>query len=103
MGKRVLYVSALVNIAQNCDCDPHHGAVICPDIGYLASDGLAAIDNAALDLVNEVKPRVFEEVNRIDPSKQVRYAQEMGFDASYDLVRLLKNPSEVLPAAPDEY
>ena len=87
-GKRVLYVSALVNIAQNCDCDPHPGSIICPDIGYLASDGLAAIDNASLELINEVKPKVFEEVNRIDPSKQIRYAQELGFDASYELVKL---------------
>jgi len=87
-GKRVLYISALVNIVHSCDCDPHPGPIICPDIGYLASNELAAIDRASLELVNEVKPRVFEETHQVDPSKQVQYAQEIGFASSYELVRL---------------
>ena len=87
-GKRVLYINALVNITRSCDCDPHPDPIICPDIGYLASNELAAIDRASLELINEVKPGVFEKVNLIDPSKQVRYAQEIGFPASYELRRL---------------
>ena len=87
-GKRVLYINALVNITRSCDCDPHPDPIICPDIGYLASDELAAIDRASLELINEVKPRVFEEMNGIDPSKQVRYAQEIGLVGCYKLGRL---------------
>ena len=87
-GKRVLYVNALVNIAANCDCDRDPGPIICPDIGYLASDELAAIDRASLDLVHSVKPRVFEERTGVDPSKQVLYAAEMGMVSSYELTRL---------------
>lgn len=87
-GKRVLYINALVNITRSCDCEPHPGPIICPDIGYLAANGLAAIDRASLELINEVKPGLFEEVNRIDPSRQVQYAQEIGFPASYKLSRL---------------
>ena len=87
-GKRVLYISALINISQSCDCLPSNSPIICPDIGYLASNKLAAIDKASLELIDEVKPKVFKEVNRVDPSKQVQYAQEIGFSDSYELVRL---------------
>jgi uncharacterized Fe-S center protein len=87
-GKRVLYINALVNIARSCDCDPHPDPIICPDIGYLASNGLASIDRASLELVDEVKPKVFEEVNGVDPYKQVRYIQELGIASSYELRRL---------------
>jgi uncharacterized Fe-S center protein len=87
-GKRVLYVNALVNIAANCDCDPNPGPIICPDIGYLASDEPAAIDRASLDLVHGVRPGVFEEGAGIDPMKQVRYAAELGLVSSYELTSL---------------
>lgn len=87
-GKRVLYVNALVTIARSCDCDPFAGPVICPDVGYLASDEMAAIDQASLDLIHEVKPDVFRKTNKIDPSKQLRFAQELGFTADYELKRL---------------
>ena len=87
-GKRVLYINALMNITRSCDCDSHPGPIVCLDIGYLASNELAAIDRASLELINEVKPGVFEEVNGVDPSKQVRYAQEIGLTSSYELRRL---------------
>jgi len=87
-GKRVLYINTLVNIARSCDCDPRPSPIICPDIGYLASNELAAIDRASMELINEVKPGVFEEMNRIDPARQVRYVQEIGFADTYELVRL---------------
>jgi len=87
-GKRVLYINTLVNITRNCDCETDPGPIICPDIGYMASNEMAAIDRASLELINEVKPKVFEEVNRVDPSKQVKYAEEIGFLSSYKLRRL---------------
>jgi len=87
-GKRVLYINALVNMTRSCDCDPHPGPIVCPDIGYLASNEMAAIDRASLELINEVRPGVFEKMNQVDPSKQVQYAQEIGLLASYELRRL---------------
>ncbi|MBA7611244.1 hypothetical protein ES703_18464 [subsurface metagenome] len=87
-GKRVLYINALVNIARGCDCESNPGPIICPDIGYLASNEPVAIDSASLQLINEVKPGVFEQETRIDPSKQVRYAQEIGLPGAYKLRRL---------------
>jgi len=87
-GKRVLYINALVHIARSCDCDPHPDPIICPDIGYLVSNELAVIDRASLQLINEVKPEVFQKINQVDPSKQIQYAQSAGFTGSYELVRL---------------
>jgi uncharacterized Fe-S center protein len=87
-GKRVVYINAMVNISRDCDCDPNARPAICPDVGYLASTEMAAIDQASLDLVHEVRPQVFKKATRIDPSKQVQYAQELGFIVSYELVRL---------------
>jgi uncharacterized Fe-S center protein len=87
-GKRVLYISALINISESCDCLPHNSPIICPDIGYLASNELAAIDKASLELIHKERPNIFETVTRVDPSKQVHYAQEIGFSDSYELVRL---------------
>jgi uncharacterized Fe-S center protein len=87
-GKRALYVNALVNITRSCDCDSDPGPIICPDIGYLASSELAAIDRASLEIIDKVKPGIFEKVNLVDPSKQVHYAQESELVSSYQLRKL---------------
>jgi len=87
-GKTVLYINALVNITRSCDCDPHPDPIICPDIGYLAANELAAIDGASLELIDEVKPEGFKKATRVDPSRQVQYAQEIGFPTAYKLKKL---------------
>ncbi len=87
-GKRVLFLNALVNISRDCDCDPRAGPMICPDIGYLASNELAAVDRASLDLVHRMKPGIFETAHGINPSKQVRYAEELGLASNYELRKL---------------
>ena len=87
-GKRVLYINTLINITRNCDCDPNPDPIICPDIGYLASSELAAIDKASLELIDKAEPGIFEKVNAVDPSKQVRYAQEIGLPTTYEVRRL---------------
>lgn len=88
LGKKVLYINTLVNIARGCDCDPHPEPIICPDIGYLVSNELGAIDRASLDFINQAKPRVFEATHGIDPLDQVRYAEEIGLVSSYELMKL---------------
>lgn len=87
-GKRVLYINTLMNITRSCDCEAHPGPIICPDIGYLASNELAAIDRASLELIEEVKPGIFEKTNKVDPAKQVKYAQEIGLVCSYERIML---------------
>jgi len=88
-GKNVLYLNELKRIAKGCDCDPHAGPVICPDIGYLVGDDPVAIDKASLDLINEEKPAIFEKVNKVDPFKQIKYGEEIGLgSSSYDFIEL---------------
>ena len=87
-GKKVIYINALINITRNCDCDPNPGPIICPDIGYLVSDEPAAIDRASLDLINDVRPGVFEKVHRVNSSTQIQYAEEAGLNTSYELKQL---------------
>jgi len=87
-GKRVIYVNAMVNISRNCDCDAHAGPIICPDVGYLASDSLAAIDRASLEAIDTKCPGIFEKTSGVDPWRQVRYAEELGFVSNYELVEI---------------
>jgi uncharacterized protein len=88
-GKNVVYLNELKRIVKGCDCDPNAGPIICPDIGYLVSDDPVAIDKASLDLINKVKGNVFEEINKIDPMKQIRYGEEIGLgSSSYELIEL---------------
>jgi len=87
--KTVLYLNELKRIVKGCDCDPNAGPIICPDIGYLVSDDPVAIDKASLDLINKVKENIFEEINKIDPMKQIRYGEEIGLGlSSYELIEL---------------
>ncbi len=88
-GKTVLYLNELKRISRGCDCDPAAGPIICPDIGYLASNDPVGIDQASLDLINEVKPSLFETVNKISPYKQIKFGEEIGLgSSSYDLIEI---------------
>jgi uncharacterized protein len=50
---RVLYVTALLNVAPFCDCWGFTTPSVVPDIGILASDDIVAAESAALDLIRE--------------------------------------------------
>ncbi|MEF8879449.1 MAG: DUF362 domain-containing protein [Candidatus Thermoplasmatota archaeon] len=76
--KKVIYFNEMRRISKGCDCDPNSGPVICPDVGYIVSDDPVAIDQASLDLIDEVEPNVFQKHNYVDPSKQVRYGEKLG-------------------------
>ena len=88
-GKQVLYINDVNRISRSCDCDPNAGPVLCADVGYLLSTDPVAIDAASLDLINEQCPDVFLKENHVDPSKQIRYAEEIGLGSTgYRLIRL---------------
>jgi uncharacterized Fe-S center protein len=87
--KNVLYINELRRMAGSCDCDPFPGQIIVPDIGFLVSTDPVAIDKASLDLINDVKENVFQKENGVDPSKQIKYGEEIGLgSASYQLIEL---------------
>ena len=87
--KNVFYLNELKRIAKSCDCDPTDNPIICPDVGYLLSDDIVAVDKASLDLINDVKKDVFKKENNIDPYKQIKYGEEIGLgSSSYQLIEL---------------
>ncbi len=87
--KSVLYLNELKRISKSCDCDPDAGPLICPDIGYIVGDDPVAVDQGSLDLINEVRPQVFEKENKVDPSKQIHYGEQIGLGSSkYQLIEL---------------
>jgi hypothetical protein len=52
-GKRAGFVTYLHRVTRDCNCMRGKGEVVCPDLGVLASDDPVAVDQAAVDLVNE--------------------------------------------------
>ena len=88
-NKNVIYINELKRIAKSCDCDPTYNPIICPDIGYLVSDDIVAIDKASLDLINDVKGNIFEKENKVNPYKQIYFGEEIDLgSSSYKLIEL---------------
>ena len=50
------HITFVTNVSPGCDCEGHSDAPICPDLGVLVSSDPVAIDQAALDLVNQAPP-----------------------------------------------
>jgi uncharacterized Fe-S center protein len=87
--KNVIYLNDVNRISRSCDCDPFAGPIVCPDIGFLVSDDIVAIDKASLDLINDIKPDVFIEKNKVDPIKQIKYSEEIGLGStSYQIIEI---------------
>jgi uncharacterized Fe-S center protein len=87
--KHVLYLNDVNRIAKSCDCDPFAGPEICPDIGFLLSDDIVAVDKASLDLIHDVKSDIFEKENHVSPLKQIKYGEEIELGSSlYKLISL---------------
>ncbi len=89
-GKSV-FVSFLTNMSPDCDCWNFSDASVVPDLGVLVSTDPVAIDQAAVDLVNEaaglpgsrgdgLAPGTdkFREVTGIDGAPILEYAEKMG-------------------------
>lgn len=53
---KTAHITFVNNVSPGCDCEGHSDAPICPDIGVLASSDPVAIDQAALDAVNQAPP-----------------------------------------------
>ncbi len=88
-NKNVIYVNEVKRISRNCDCDPFSGPIICPDIGYVASDDIVAVDTASLDLIHNGKPDLFKKTHHVDPEKQLQYGEEIGLGTTeYELIQM---------------
>ena len=88
-NKKAIYVNDVNRISRSCDCDPDSGPIICPDVGYFVSDDPVAIDAASLDAINKIKPNVFENENKVDPYKQIRFGEQIGLGSSkYKIINI---------------
>jgi len=87
-NKEVVYLSSLHHITQNCDCEASPGPIMCPDIGYLVGTDAAAIDAAALDLIDDVAPGVCVRYTGVDPREQITHAAALGMRDTYRLSEL---------------
>jgi uncharacterized Fe-S center protein len=87
--KNVIYLNEVKRIAKSCDCDPFADPIICPDIGYLLSHDIVAVDKASLDLINGVKHNIFEKELKVNPLKQITFGVDIGLgSSSYSLLDL---------------
>jgi uncharacterized Fe-S center protein len=88
---KVVYLSFLTNMSPDCDCWNFSDAAVVHDLGVLASTDPVAIDQAAVDMVNDAEglpgskgeglPRgadKFREVTGVDGAPILAYAEEMG-------------------------
>ena len=88
-NKNVIYLNDVNRIADSCDCDPFAKKILCPDVGYLLSDDIVAIDKASLDLINNIKKDIFEKETHVNPSKQINFGEEIGLGSSkYQLIEI---------------
>ncbi len=103
-GERCLFFNFLTNVSPACDCYPFQDAPIVADLGVLASLDPVAIDQAAVDLVNQAPGSgesclkhahepggdKFRAIYpKVDWSIQLDYAQQIGLGSrDYQLERV---------------
>lgn len=85
LGKDNIYISFLINITRECDCNGQHMEFIADDIGVFASKDPVAIDTACIDMLQKSHGS-----NLFDSGREsLAHAKKIGFgDADYDLVVL---------------
>ncbi len=90
--ENLLFINMLTNITILCDCWGFSTPSLVPDIGILASDDIAAIDTASLDMIKEENllssglPKgrkllkegrhLFEKIHGKDPYLMIKHLQE---------------------------
>jgi len=91
--KNLLFINVLMDITIYCDCWGMSTPSLVPDIGILASDDIAAIETASLDMIKtenlltnglpkgkdllEGDGHLFERIHAKDPYLMIRYLEKM--------------------------
>lgn len=78
--EKVAYVSFLTNVTKNCDCIGKDNETYFDDIGVIASNDPVALDQAAMDLVNQTSGKDFfrDCFPEVDPTAQLVHAERIG-------------------------
>ena len=92
----IVYITAMVNISIDCDCDGNASAPCMQDIGLLASTDPVAIDQACIDIIyNSTDPGKNKLIKRIEEKlgiNIIKVAEEDGTGSrQYELIDIDKN------------
>lgn len=92
----IVYITAMVNISVDCDCDGNAQAPCMQDIGLLASTDPVAIDQACIDIIyNSTDPGKDKLIKRIEEklgTNIIRVAEEDGAGShEYELIDIDKD------------
>lgn len=101
---KIIYLNFLIQISPACDCYGFSDTPIVNDIGILASEDPVAIDQAAVDLVNNEQGNQSSKLSanwgrgedkfralypQVDWSIQLSYAEEIGLGTrEYELIKI---------------
>ena len=84
-----IFINILQDITCGCDCEDTVQEPMMPDIGFLYSDDMTAIDKASLDLANKYSNKKFNDINDIDNYKQIEFAKDLNLGSDeYNLLEL---------------
>ena len=92
----IVYITAMVNISIDCDCDGNASAPCMQDIGLLASTDPVAIDQACIDIIyNSTDPGKDKLIKRFEEKlgiNIIKVAEEDGAGSrQYELIDIDKN------------
>ncbi len=92
----IVYITAMVNISIDCDCDGNASAPCMQDIGLLAGTDPVAIDQACIDIIyNSTDPGKNKLIKRIEEklgTNIIKVAEEDGAGSrQYELIDIDKN------------
>lgn len=85
------FINFIINITPDCDCWGFSDTALMPDVGIAASTDPVALDQASIDLVNELAGRdVFKQVHpHVDWEPQLVHGAAIGLGTrEYNLVRV---------------
>ena len=84
-----IFINILEKITENCDCMGSPQKQIIDDIGILYSTNIVAIDQASLDLVNQLSHQKFNKINTVDKENQLEVASKFKLgNLGYQLIKL---------------
>lgn len=89
-----LYYNFIVDVTPDCDCLSWRQYPLVPDIGIIASKDPVAVDQAAYDLVTQIKGHDYEAgtdkfrmKHKINPQIQLMHAEKIGLGTrEYELI-----------------
>ena len=103
-NQKTVFITFLTDVSPLCDCTPFSDRAIVPGLGVLASLDPVAIDQAAVDLVNQAPGNPLSNLEtglesgadkfkalfpNIDWRHQLDYAEDSGLGSkTYELIRL---------------